>query len=275
MPITTHLLNYQINSLNDSQAGPGSYNFLPWPGFTPMNPGDGSTTDPYQIFAKSADFATLTPGPVVQANLYANNGGEAQVLISQTDPNDDLNILAIEARAYGWNGAQYIAAGVVADANDAAPTAIDQARAYGWSGAAYVAVGAAADALGATGQVSIARLYGWYAGGSSYAPALCDSAGNLYVNALPNNSAFANSDTGVGIATTVIAAANANRKSLTIQNLGATDIWVSWGAAPAVAAAPSFKISAGATFTWNNPAPNQAVNAISTLANNAVTVVEG
>jgi hypothetical protein len=80
----------------------------------------------------------------------------------------------------------------------------------------------------------------------------------------------------VGVASSQLVAANANRQYLLIQNQHATGtLWITFGAGPAVAGAGSLKIGPGGYIEFAGTQSAQAVQVIGDVANAAVTVCEG
>lgn len=88
-------------------------------------------------------------------------------------------------------------------------------------------------------------------------------------------ASMAHTAPAVGVATGQLVAANTARKYLLVQNVGAVAIWVRFGAAAAVTAAPSIRIPAGGDREWDSIGATQAVQAIAEAAGASVTVVEG
>lgn len=86
------------------------------------------------------------------------------------------------------------------------------------------------------------------------------------------NVAAANSVATVGVASVTLLAANNNRDYLLIQNLGAANIYVTFGAAATVAG--GIEIQPGGNYEPLK-APRTSVTAISTAAGNDVRIVEG
>lgn len=94
------------------------------------------------------------------------------------------------------------------------------------------------------------------------------------VNRAPT-SAPAHSTVSVGVADTLLLAANANRKSLLIQNTHPTaDLWIRVDGVAAAAAAPAIRIGPGGNYE-PDVIPTGQIRGYSTVAANAVTLLEG
>lgn len=153
------------------------------------------------------------------------------------------------------------------------PFAVD-----GATGAALVGL------IGPDGTVEyITTLHGWFPtftpGADEYwlltasAQYVLDGDNNLDVVRKNGGSPTIQADIVVGVASTAIAAANNNRRSLLIQNNGTVDIWLRWGAAAVLSTRQ--KIAPGQTMQWaGESCPSDALNGIASIAAQNLYVME-
>lgn len=120
-------------------------------------------------------------------------------------------------------------------------------------------------------QQTLARLLGWDNDTQQFKLILVDGDGRVLVSTSPTQaSSGVNSQATVGVASSVILAANTLRKQYIIQNLGTTAIYLGFGSAAVVATGfqlPPNGIIADDVFIGE-------IQAISTVAAQDVRIVE-
>lgn len=120
-------------------------------------------------------------------------------------------------------------------------------------------------------QSTLDRLMGFDANNEQFNLLLCDSDGRLLVSTSATQGASAvNSAPVVGVATTILLAANLSRKIVYIFNNGTSPIFVTYGV-PATLAL-GFPIAPGGAFIEDRYLG--AINAISSIAGQDTRVVE-